>query len=57
MYSLSVSPHDISDVSDAVKFGLEFLYLRNDLMEPADLGVGVVNQVSGRVVLGHGDDL
>lgn len=54
---LPVTPHDIAYVPYAVKLDLELVHLGDDGVEPADLRVGVVDEVAGLVVDGHGDDL
>lgn len=54
---LPVSPHDIPYMLDAVEVELQFVHLCQDVVVPADLGVGIVDEVSGRIVYRHGDDL
>lgn len=41
----------------AVELGLQLLDLRHDLVESADLGVGIINQVPRGIVVDHRDDL
>lgn len=56
-HTLTVTPHYIPDMSNAVKLDFELVDLGHDLVEAADLHVGVVDEVTGVVIHRHGDDL
>lgn len=57
LYSLSVFPHNVADVSDTVEVELEVVDLRYDGLVSANLRITVVDHVASLVVHCHGHNL
>ena len=54
--SLPLVLYDLLDVRDPVKVHLELVNLAQQVVKTRYLGVGVVHQIAGPVILLHGDD-